>query len=88
MAVFTPETFHVTLSKTGLAGSMDDMDTTTSDEPDNTYTVVFRSDTVVDSRLVMAPSIRKAAKIAERMTAGGGDFPGWTVYSITLGVTS
>jgi hypothetical protein len=49
------------------------------------FTVVFRRGTVVFDRQITAENIAKAAKKAERMTVGDGEFPGWSVYSITRG---
>lgn len=53
----------------------------------DTFTVVFRDGSVVESRLIEAETFAKAAKKAQRLTDEGGKWAGWSVYSLTRGVT-
>lgn len=54
----------------------------------DTFTAVFRRGTVVTDRIIYAANFAKAAKKAERMTEVGEEFAGWSVYSLTRGVTA
>jgi hypothetical protein len=64
---------------------MHDQPTAPKENPvKNTYKVVFRNSTVVDERTVQAKTMVGAARRATKMTLPGGDFEGWSVYSITL----